>query len=229
MKKILRNLLKAILLLMLLGGMLVLCVSAHVRQTASKFFLTPEQAATLEDVDCILVLGCYVWEDGTPSPMLQDRLAQGVALYKAGASQKLLMSGDHGQQTYDEVHTMKQYALDNGVASEDVFMDHAGFSTYESAYRAKEVFGAERILIVTQRYHLYRAVYDARHLGLDAYGVAAADVNYGGQAMRDLREELARFKDMGYCIIKPKPAYLGETIPISGSGELTHDETSNFS
>lgn len=228
MKKFLRTLLKAIVLLALLGGMLVFCTSAHVKQSASPYFLTPEQAASLEGVDCILVLGCYVGEDGTPSPMLADRLDRGVELYESGVSQKLLMSGDHGQETYDEVYAMKQYAIDRGVPSEDVFMDHAGFSTYESLYRAKEVFGVQKIVIVTQQYHLYRAVYVARHLGLEAYGVAAVDVAYGGQYMRDLREDFARAKDMGFCIIKPKPTYLGEAIPISGNGEKTHDSTSDF-
>ena len=131
------------------------------------------QAKDLKDVDCILVLGAGVREDGTPSLMLNERLELGIALYQSGASQKLLMSGDHGRKDYDEVNTMKGYALSQGITSEDVFMDHAGFSTYESIYRAKEIFQAKKIIIVSQEYHLYRALYIADKFGIEAYGVAA--------------------------------------------------------
>lgn len=102
-------------------------------------------------------------------------------------------------------------------------MDHAGFSTYESLCRAKEVFGAKRIVIVTQEYHLYRALYIAEGLGLEAYGVAADGQTYAGQSMRDFREILARVKDFGTTMLKPEPTYLGEVISISGNGDLTND------
>ena len=177
----------------------------------------------LEDIDCIIVLGCQVKEDGTLSHMLRDRLSRGVELYQMGAAPKLLMSGDHGRKAYNEVGAMKQYAIDNGVPSEDVFMDHAGFSTYETVYRAKEVFQARRVIIVTQQYHLYRALYIADSLGLEAYGVSADHRTYAGQTMRDIREVLARVKDFAMCIFEPKPTYLGEEIPITGNGDLTND------
>ena len=183
----------------------------------------------LTDVDCSVVLGCLVRDDGTPSHMLEDRLIVGVQLYDLGAAPKLLMSGDHGQTDYDEVNTMKQFAMDAGVPSSNVFMDHAGFSTYETVYRAKEIFGADKVLIVTQQYHLYRALYIAEQLGMDAYGVAADYRQYSGQLSRDIREVLARVKDFGMSIFQPEPTYLGEAIPISGNGDLTHDENSNFS
>ena len=133
------------------------------------------------------------------------------------------MSGDHGQKDYNEVKAMKQKAMDAGISSEDVFMDHAGFSTYESIYRARDVFLAERVLIVTQEYHLYRALYVARSLGLEAEGVAADLRPYRGQRYYDLREVLARCKDFAMCIFKPLPTYLGEAIPVSGSGDQTND------
>jgi vancomycin permeability regulator SanA len=132
------------------------------------------------------------------------------------------MSGDHGQKNYDEVNTMKQYAVDAGIPASDIFMDHAGFSTYESVYRAKEIFGAEKIIIVTQRYHLYRALHIANAFGLEAYGVSADLRSYRGQTYRDIREILARNKDFITAIFKPKPTYLGETIPIFGDGNLTN-------
>ena len=121
---------------------------------------------------CILVLGCGVWGE-TPSHMLEDRLLQGIELYENGASEKLLMSGDHGTVEYDEVNAMKDYAIEAGAIPDQVFMDHAGFSTYESMYRARDVFDVDSMIIVTQKYHLYRAVYNARKLGIDAYGIAA--------------------------------------------------------
>ena len=211
------------------GLVLVFGIDALVRQSVSDRILTQEQAAELADVDCILVLGCLVHTDGDPSDMLEDRLRRGVALYDAGAAPKLLMSGDHGRDGYDEVDAMKRYAVEAGIPSADVFMDHAGFSTYESVYRAKEIFCADKILIVTQEYHLYRALYIARAMGIEAYGVSADYRGYLNQEARDLREVLARVKDFIMCIFKPEPTYLGETIPVWGDGELTHDNNSNFS
>ena len=113
--------------------------------------------------------------------------------------------------------------IENGVPSENVFMDHAGFSTYETVYRAKEIFEADKVIIVTQEYHLYRALYIAEQLGVDAYGVSSDLNTYAGQSMRDAREVLARCKDWLMCIFKPEPTYLGEAIPVSGNGDLTND------
>lgn len=228
LNKVLRTSLVVLLVLGLLGGGAVLGINLWVTGSVRKNILTEQQAAQLQDVDCIIVLGCQVHSDGTPSHMLEDRLRRGVALYELGAAPKLLMSGDHGTQGYDEVDAMKRYAVDAGIPSADVFMDHAGFSTYETICRAKEIFGAQKVLIVTQTYHLYRAMYIAEAFGMEAYGVAAEYRTYSGQLIRDVREVLARVKDFGMAIVKPDPTYLGEAIPISGDGELTHDDKSNF-
>ena len=155
--------------------------------------------------------------------MLEDRLLKAIDLYESGVSPKLIMSGDHEKKEYDEVNPMKNFAIEKGIPSEDIFMDHAGFSTYESIYRAKEIFNAKRIIIITKKYHLYRALYIAKQLGLDAYGVSADLRNYSGQTKREIREILARNKDFFNCILKPNPTYLGEAISISGSGNLTND------
>lgn len=176
------------------------------------------------DADCILVLGCLVKSDGTPSNMLHDRLQRSVELFDLGAGRKLLMSGDHGREDYNEVQTMKNYAVDAGVASSDVFMDHAGFSTYESLYRAKEVFGAKKIVIVTQKYHLYRALYIADSLGLEAIGVAADYRSYTNQFYREVREVLARDKDVLTSLFRVEPTYLGERICLDGDGNVTDDK-----
>lgn len=208
----------------LVCGIAVLCVNAHVKSSVSDRILTSQEAAKLLDVDCILVLGCQVKDDGTPSDMLRDRLMRGIEVYNLGAAPKLLMSGDHGREDYDEVGTMKQFAITEGIASEDIFMDHAGFSTYESVYRAKEIFQADKIIIITQEYHLYRALYIADKLGVDAYGVASDYHTYAGQFMRDFREVLARCKDWISVITKPEPTYLGEVIPVNGNGDVTNDD-----
>jgi vancomycin permeability regulator SanA len=226
-KKIRRLLLICLITIMtlgLLGACAVFGVDAYVVNSTRDQLLTPEDASQLQDVDCILVLGCQVKSDGTPSAMLEDRLRRGTELFHAGAAPKLLMSGDHGAVTYNEVQSMKQYAIDNGVASADVFMDHAGFSTYESIYRAKDIFQAKKILIVTQEYHLYRALYIANALGLEAYGVNANYRDYSGQMLRDIREILARNKDFLTSLFQPDPTYRGKAIPIWGDGNLTNDQ-----
>ena len=181
-----------------------------------------EEAESLADTDCAVILGAGV-RNGEPTPMLKDRLLTGIDLYKSGAVKKLIMSGDHGSDDYDEVNIMKSFAVDSGVPDSDIFMDHAGFSTYETIYRAKEIFEADNIIIVSQKYHLYRALYIAEKLDVKAVGVSADLRTYSGQKMRDLREILARDKDFFNCIIKPEPTYLGEKIPVSGNGNLTND------
>ncbi|NMA24079.1 MAG: DUF218 domain-containing protein [Clostridiales bacterium] len=183
--------------------------------------ITEAEARRLEDVDCILVLGAGVYANKYPSAMLEDRLSQGVGLYKLGVSDRLLMSGDNSTVDYNEVKVMKDYAVKAGVPPEHVFQDHAGFSTYESIYRARDIFAAGKIVVVTQNYHMYRALYIAKSLGLDAYGVAADPRAYAGQAMRECREILARFKDVICCIFKPPPTFLGDVIPVKGNGNDT--------
>lgn len=210
-----------ILSLALLGTAALFGISQYMKARAAPYMISAADVAALQPVDSILVLGCGL-RDGRPSPMLQDRLDQGLSLYWAGVSGRVLMSGDHGQADYDEVNVMKAYAIEAGVPSDRIFMDHAGFSTYESMYRARDVFLAQRVVIVTQDYHLHRAVYVARALGLEAYGVAAESYDYAGQTYRNLREVLARSKDFLYTIVQPQPL-LGEVIPVSGDGNLTND------
>lgn len=199
-------------------------ISFYVKSSVRKRLISREEASSLEDADCILILGCLVRENGEMSMMLKDRMDEGIALYHAGAAGKIIVSGDHGRTDYDEVNRMKEYAIENGVPAEDVFMDHAGFSTYESMYRARDIFGVKRLIVVTQKYHLYRAVYNARALGMDAFGVPSDPRRYGGQLYRDLREVLAQDKDFLYCLVQPKPTYLGEAIPVQGNGNLTNDK-----
>lgn len=176
----------------------------------------------IPNVDCILVLGAGL-RNNNPSPMLKDRLDKSIELYNKKISKKLLMSGDHTKKNYDEVNIMKEYAINSGITSDNIFMDHAGISTYDSIYRAKYIFGAKRIIIVTQKYHLYRALFIANKLGIEAYGVETERIPYSGDAYREIREILARNKDFIKSISKPQSKYLGEKYSLSGNGDVTND------
>lgn len=214
----------SIMILVILSLVAPLMISASMKTSMEKYLISDENAPEME-ADCILVLGAGLKADGTPNHMLQDRLNKGIELYKAGAAPKLLLSGDNGQEEYDEVNAMKDYALNAGIPSEDIFLDHAGFSTYESMYRAKDIFLVKKAIIITQRYHQYRALYTARGLGIEGFGVISEPRSYAGQNYREIREILARNKDFFKVLIKSKPTYLGESIPISGDGLASHDET----
>ena len=213
-----------ILIVVAIAALTPFLINFAVINSTSKYIINQEETTSL-DADCIIVLGALVWDDNRLSDMLEDRVIVGTELYNRKSAPKIIMSGDHGRIEYDEVNAMMNYALTKGVKSDDVFLDHAGFSTYESMYRAREVFKAHKVLIITQKYHLYRAVYLARALGLDAYGVSSDLRPYYGQKSRDIREFLARNKDFFTSIFKPKPTYLGDAIPVSGSGVVTHDKS----
>jgi len=223
--RIMMILLIVVICIAVVVGIYALCVNAYMVNSTEDKILSAEDSAQLQDVDCILVLGAGV-HGTTLSHMLEDRVLTGIKLYELGSAPKLLMSGDHGQDDYDEVNAMKDYAKDKGVPSEDIFMDHAGFSTYESIYRARDIFQAKKIIIISQKYHLHRALFIADYLGLEAYGVDsqlrayAADTNI----YNTIREFLARNKEFIYVRLNPTPTYLGEAIPISGNGDITNDK-----
>ena len=198
---------------------LALTVSTSVVKLTAPSILTREALPADADYDCILVLGAGVKDDGTPSPMLYDRVTVAVRLYEATGA-PLLMSGDHTGD-YNEVGVMKALAVEMGVPSEDVFLDHEGYSTYESLYRAKGVFGAKRILVVTQEYHLHRALYIARELGMEAEGVSADLRPYRKQALYSFREHLARFKDFFTAAKGDYEGHLDPPVDLSGDGNLT--------
>ena len=218
-----KNVIKYITIIIAVVIVIILIINFFVKQSTKKQIIKNSEIKKLEDIDCIIVLGAGIWGD-KPSPMLEDRLLEAISLYKNNVSDKIIMSGDHGKEDYDEVNVMKNFAIEKGIPSENIFMDHAGFSSYESIYRAKEIFKAKKIVIVTQKYHLYRSLYIANKLGLEAYGVGSDPRQYVGAFYRELREILARNKDFLKCIFKPEPTYLGEAIPVSGNGDITNDK-----
>lgn len=220
MKRKYKALIFVILGIAFLIGIAAGSLSVYMVKTTEKSIFTADTFKNDEKADCILILGAGV-KDSKPKPMLRDRLLTGIELYKSGAAKKIIMSGDHGRADYDEVNVMRAFALEQGVRAEDIFLDHAGFSTYDSVYRAKNIFGAENIIIVSQKYHLYRALYIAKELGVKSAGVSA-DLNpYSGQLKRDIREIIARDKDFFKCIIKPKAQIMGDKIPLDGDGSIT--------
>lgn len=162
------------------------------------------------DIDYIVVLGAGIRRD-KPSPMLEDRLKTGISLYNEGISKKILITGDHANDDYDEVTVMKNYLLEQGIPEDDIVSDNFGISTYDSIYRVKKAYKANKVVIVSQKYHLYRALLLSNNLNLESYGVGANLRYYYGQGYREVREILARNKDFIKGIIKPKAAYLEYT------------------
>ena len=172
--------------------------------------------------DCILVLGASVYSNDTPSPMLKDRLDMGIHLYNNSYVKKILVSGDHINNDYDEVNAMKKYLIDNNIPSSDVFKDHEGINTYQSLYRAKNVYGVKRVIIVTQKYHLYRAIYIARKLDLQVVGIASDGNYYKGQFNREIREFFARIKAFFNTSIQKENNHDGLQYDIKGNGDITN-------
>lgn len=220
MKRKYKAVIFVVLGIVLLIGIAAVSLSVYMVKATEKNIFTAGTFKNDEKADCILILGAGV-KDGKPKPMLRDRLLAGIELYKSGAAEKIIMSGDHGRADYDEVNVMRAFALEQGVRAEDIFLDHAGFSTYDSVYRAKNIFGAENIIIVSQKYHLYRALYISEKLDVKAAGVSANLNTYGGQLKRDIREIIARDKDFFKCIVKPEAEIMGDKIPLDGDGSIT--------
>ena len=213
---------KIIIFLVIIITIIVIGINIYV-VFKSKSKIKDIEKIDYNNIDCIFVLGAGI-RGNNPSPMLEDRLLTSIDLYNDNIANKIIVSGDHGTVDYDEVNVMKKYLTDQGIPSESIFMDHAGFSTYDSIYRAKEIFEAKKIIVVTQEYHLYRALYIAQKMNIDAYGVVANRRTYKFQLKRDIREIAARTKDFIKCIIKPESKYLGEVIPVSGNGNVTNDK-----
>lgn len=221
------------LIIKIIFWIIFLCVLLVLSVTGINLYMTgsvKDNILSLDEAkdlgaDCIIVLGAGVRNDNTPTKMLEDRIIIGDRLYNENAANKIIMSGDHGRKEYDEVNVMKKYAIDEGIPSEDIFMDHAGFETYDTMYRAKEIFRVKKVVIVTQKYHLYRALYIAKSLGLEAYGVSS-DLRYYSKKMAywKFREYIARVKAFGKCIWKPESQYLGEPIDVKASGDVTNDK-----
>lgn len=214
------KIIKWILKLILIVIVVIVGINLFVKFEGERSLRSVEQVSG-KSYDCIIVLGAGVYGNGEPTKILKDRLDRGIELYKAGAAPKLLLSGDNGKTNYDEVKVMKNYCLKHDVPAQDIFLDHAGFSTYESMYRARDIFGVNTAVVVTQYYHEGRSLYTAKRLGLKVVGVSAVEKRYDGDEARAVREFLAREKAFVQCIVKPKPTFLGDKIDITGDGQVS--------
>lgn len=208
-KKILAVSFLGIILLIILVTLINNNINTH-KSNYCDLSTTNKQAA--------LVLGARVWDNGEMSDIFRDRVETGVRLYNDNIVQKILVSGDHGKEGYNEVGAAKKYLQASGIKDGDIFLDHAGFDTYDSLYRARDIFNSESLVIVTQDFHLPRALYIANKLGLDACGVSSDLRRYIGEQNRNRRETLAKVKAWLDVTLNSKPKYLGENIPLSGSG-----------
>ncbi len=203
MKKKTKIILITIMTIIVLSPLLI---NLYVILNTTSNIIIKEEYQQLKDVDYILVLGASVRRE-RPSPMLEDRLKKAIELYNINTQNKILVTGDHTKEDYDEVTIMKNYLLENNIPEEKIIMDPAGVSTYDSIFRVQKQLKAKKIIIVSQKYHLYRALYIANSLGIEAYGVPADDIKYKGATYRKVREILARNKDFIKSIIKPTSYY----------------------
>lgn len=200
---------------------IILLINFHIINSTKSKIITIDGLKD-NSIECILILGAGIWGN-RPSYMLEDRLLEGVELYNRKIAPKIIVSGDHGRKEYNEVKVMKEFLIKKGIPSQDIFMDHAGFSSYDSLYRARDIFKVRKLLIVTQEYHLYRSLYIAKKLNIEVYGIKADKRKYRKQVYREIREIIARNKDFLKCILKPRPKFLGEEISIKKNGDITND------
>ena len=200
----------------IIGIMIIFSLFANIYMINS----TKNRIVSISDVkdksiDAIIILGCKIEDNETPSLMLSKRLDMGIDVYNE-LKTKIILSGDNIKDDYNEVGVMKEYLLSSSIPEEDIYLDHAGINTYDSIYRAKNIFNAKKVVIITQKYHMYRALYLADKLDLEAYGVVANDIPQKFIMLKnEIREMLSRDKNFILGIFKPKSKYLGDPIPIN--------------
>ena len=192
-----------------------ICIPLMMRSSMAPYMFTT--AAQVPPTQVAIVPGASVLF-GKPSPILAERADMAIELYDEGKVSKILVTGDNGELTHDEVNPVRRYLVSAGIPPDDIFLDHAGFDTYSSMYRARAVFDAQSVTIVTQDFHLPRAIFIARHLGLTAYGVVAA----GPGSFSDyVREVPASDKALWDLLVHRTPKFLGSPYPLTGSGTST--------
>lgn len=220
MRKILRFVFRAAGAVLVAAVLVVGGTNIWVLQTTKNNIHTVQEMSDFQ-ADAIVVLGASVRPDGSLSQILADRVEGAIVLYQEGVAPKIIMSGDNGEDSYNECAAMKRYAVERGVPSEDIFCDHAGFSTYDTMYRAKNIFGCQRVVVSTQTYHLYRAIYAGEGLGMTVAGVPTDMREYDNQLYYDIREIAARTKDFFKTLTGAQSTLGGEAISLQQSGDVT--------
>ncbi len=210
-----------VLSLALLALVLTACSNAYVVYSTRDAVKTKPQ--DVEPTRVALVLGARVYKSGRPATPLRERLSIARDLYKSGTVQKIIVSGDHGEEDYDEVNVMRRWLIERGVSSQDIFMDHAGFRTLDSVVRAQEVFGADELVICTHRFHAYRAAFLASMHGISAQVLTADASPDPYRRQNQLREVAARTVAVADVLVGRGPKFLGPKIDLDGPSSQTHD------
>ncbi len=219
--KQLKKLIRSLIILSTLILLIVVVANVVVFKKSKRYLY--EKVTNVPKCYTAIVLGAKVSTQGIPSDYLQDRLDMAIELYRNKKITRFLLSGDHGQTSYDEVNNMKAYLIGHGINTVDIFLDHAGFDTYSTMVRARKIFQVKDAIIVTQEFHLPRSVYIARSKGIEAYGIKADKRKYAAMKSIKLREMLAKVKAFTEVTINMKPKYLGDQIPITGDSSLSYD------
>jgi SanA protein len=199
-------------------GALFVAILTLVFHFETKAFIKSD-SKQLPVTEAALIPGAAILKNGDLSPVLKDRVDKALDLYREHKVIKILVTGNNGQLDYDEVDPVRRYLLKEGVPSQSIFLDHAGFDTYSSMYRARDVFNVTSVIIVSQSFHLPRAVYIARALGINAFGYVADNGYYTyTNYVREIPADVKAFLDLTFS---RKPKFLGPVIPITGTGEDT--------
>jgi SanA protein len=199
----------------------VLCINVGVKYYANRYCYKDQK--NLPNSPVAIIFGAGLYQNNRPSNYLQDRLDTGIELYKMGKVKKLLLSGDNGRDEYDEITVMKQYCSAHEVDSTDIYLDYAGFDTYSTIYRAKAIFKVDSAILISQNYHLDRAILLGRQKGLTVFGAIADKQKYGALRKNKAREYLAVIKSILDLVRNRKPRFLGETVDIKGVSNYTKE------
>jgi SanA protein len=212
-----KRIIRLVPLTLFLSVSVCVAIVAYVDISTARFIYAPMQ--TPPHAEVAIVLGASVASNGTLSPVMQERADQAISLYLSGTVSKILVTGDNSTLQYDEVYPIGKYLLARGIPQQDIFLDYAGFDTYSSMYRASSIFGVTQALIISQQYHLPRAVFIARMLGIEAYGVDASQgEKYFYYSLREIPASLKAALDLA---TRRTPKYLGTQVPVSGSSAGT--------
>ncbi|WP_292889162.1 ElyC/SanA/YdcF family protein [Nonlabens sp.] len=217
-----RRILNILVFSVIIALVVIFILQLHIKRSSRDFMVT--QITQLQEAHTGIVLGASVKPDKSLSLILQDRVDAALLAYENKKFKKFLLSGDHRTKNYDEVNAMKNYLNNKGVPDEDIFLDHAGFDTYDSMYRARDIFKVKSAIVFTQEFHLPRALYIGKNMGMTVQGFIADQHEYPGNNRFIRREWLANMKAWIELNIKKRPTYSGKVIPITGDSKLSHDK-----
>jgi SanA protein len=212
---------KIFLYLAILGLVAIVAVNYYVKSSTKKNIYYSIKRFPKNDVGIIFGAGI---NGSQPSKYLKDRLDAGILLWKAKRINKILLSGDNGRDEYDELTVMKNYCFNHGVDTTKIFIDYAGFDTYSTMYRAKHIFKIKKATLISQEYHLNRAIYIGNQLGIKSVGYSANKGEYLGYNYVRFREYGSIFKSFFDVLRNRQPRFLGGEININGESNYSKED-----